>query len=76
MPYALRLGSKIDGFLIAFVVEIVKLIWTFHGQTFCGRTFRGHYVSSPGVSGPDKSMTGRFVVLTMKILPHMPHVLR
>jgi len=52
---------NIDSFLIAFVVEMVKLIWTFHGQTFHGRTFSGQDVSFPDVSGLDKSVTGRFV---------------
>jgi len=30
----------------------------------------------PDVSGPDKSMTGRFMGITMKILPHMPYALK
>jgi len=76
MPHALRYGSKIDCFLNAFVVEMIKLIWTFHGQTIHGRTFQrrrfhgqkfhGQDVSFPDVSGPDKSVTGRFVGLTIK----------
>ena len=65
---------------------MVKLIWTFHGLTFHGLTyhgltfhggtFSGQDVSFPYVSGPDKSLTGRFVGLPMKILPHVPYALR
>ena len=74
--YALSKGSKIHSFLIAFVVEMAKLIWLFHGRTFGGQTFSGQDVSFPDISGPDKSVTGRFVGLLMKILPHMPYELR
>ena len=38
--------------------------------------FSGQDVSFPDVSGPDKSVTRRFVGLQMKILPHMPYALR
>ena len=53
IPYALRYGYTIDSFLIAFVVEMVKLIWMFHGRTFCGRTFGGQDISFPDLSGSD-----------------------
>jgi len=53
IPYELRMGCKIDSFLITIVVEMVKLIWTFYGWTFRGRTFSGQDVSFPDVSGPD-----------------------
>ena len=53
IPYTLRYGCKIDSFLITFVVEMVKQIWTFHGRMFCGRTFGGQGVSFPDLSGPE-----------------------
>ena len=51
--------------MTAFVVEMVKLILTFHGRTFCSWTFSGQGVSFADVSGPGKS--GRFVGLLTKI---------
>jgi len=41
----MRLDKEVKLTLIyAFVVEMVKLIRTFHGRTFCGRTFGGQDV--------------------------------
>jgi len=56
MPYALIYDSKIDSFLIASVVEMVKLIRTFQGWTFRGRMFHGWTFREQGVS-----WTGPFV---------------
>jgi len=73
--YALRWGLKIYSFFIAFVVEMVKLIQTVHGQTFSGRMFSGQDVFSRRF-GAKQYVTGRFVGLPMKILPSMPYALR
>jgi len=48
------------------------------GRFVAGRFVAGHFVDRTFLdfSGPDKSLTGRFVGLTMKILPPMPYLLR